>query len=120
VTKTASERAVEINAETRAWIAAAPGRGAGLLVEDEAHWARIGIHTAEELDHYLAAAEYVDLYKDIHGIKPRWVDTRALTVAEINAMISALVDSLDENEEDDEVVEPLTHNPFAALKGMVS
>lgn len=50
---TASERAQQINAESRAYMAANPGVWIGELAEDVEHWAEYGIFTADQLDAYL-------------------------------------------------------------------
>jgi hypothetical protein len=108
---TASERAAEINARD-------PDDGFK-LVEDAAHWAGYGIHTAEELDHYLNVEGYINLYKDRHGIKPRWMDFSKMTADEVVAMIHADFPPEVEKppappKKDDSA--PLTHSPFAGLK----
>lgn len=103
---TASQRAAEINARY-------PNNGFK-LVEDEAHWAAYGIHTAEELDHYLAVECYVNLYKSTHGIKPRWMDFSRMATDEVEALIEA-----DFPSPAPPVVEPaptLTHSPFTELR----
>ena len=41
------------------------------LVEDEAHWAAMGVKTGEELRRFLAIAEYEDSYKETRGFRPR-------------------------------------------------
>lgn len=102
---TASERAAEINASHD---------GAFKLVEDEAFWAEYGIRTAEELDHYLAEQAYVNVYKSIHGIKPRWMSFDTLTTAEISAMTAAL--AVEEEPVPAQDDGPLTHSPFAKLR----
>lgn len=63
------------NAKTQAWIDAAPGRWAGLLTDDLAYWAEVGITTPEELELYLDQATYSDLYKEVHGYRPRFDTT---------------------------------------------
>lgn len=107
---TASERAAEINAKYN---------DSFKLVEDEAHWAKYGIHTAEELDHYLAVQCYIDLYKDRHNIKPRWMDFSKMTADEVEAKINAdfppEVEKPPAPPKKDEAA-PLTYNPFASLK----
>ena len=80
-----------LNAATLAWVAEDPSnRGAGLLVEDESFWASRGIHTVEECERSMAMQVYSDVYKENHGIRPRWVSFEGLSAAEINAMVDAL------------------------------
>lgn len=83
----------ERNAETRAWIDAAPGRMAGLLAEDAEHWASQGVYTVEQFQHYLAAADHYDAYKSVHGIRPRWMDYHSMTAAEINAETDRMLEA---------------------------
>jgi hypothetical protein len=109
---TASERAAQINAQDP--------DNAFKLVEDDTHWARYKIYTGVELDHYLAVQLYVNLYKDEHGIKPRWIDFSAKSTAEVQDMIDR---DFPPAVEEPPVVEvpppaPLTFSPFAALSGL--
>jgi len=39
-----------------------------------------------------------DLYKDAHGLKPRWMDFNAMSIEELNALISELQVDLERNE----------------------
>ena len=129
---TATERAKAINQETAEWIAADPtSRGGGMLVTDEAHWSEYGITTGPQLDAYLAWNDYVDTYKDIHGIKPRWTsweDDTAVGWANQLKDLYGFIKFQEECrlEEEERVarawaaargpVISLTHNPFASLK----
>jgi hypothetical protein len=69
---TATDRAKQINAETANRAQSEGWTFWGTLVEDASHWAEYGITTGEELDQRLAFEDYVDTYKDVHNIKPRW------------------------------------------------
>lgn len=104
---TASERAAEINARYHT-------DGSYLLVEDAAHWDRYDIHTGDELDHYLAVECYINLYKDRHSIKPRWMDFSKMTTAAVEAMIETDFPSLPPPPVPDD--KPLVHNPFAGIR----
>lgn len=73
MTKTASERAQEINQDTKLRAEKENCTMYELLVEDSSHWAEEGVQTGEELDQYLAWSEYVDTYKEVFSIKPRWL-----------------------------------------------
>lgn len=87
---TATARAEEINAAT---IARAEAEGLGfygLLVTDAAHWAEYGVHTGADLDHYLAYSDYVETYKEVRNIKPRWMRISDHTVEEFEAMTADL------------------------------
>ena len=73
---TASERAAQINAVSATRELAEGWLAWTLLEEDPAYWAEYGVHTGEDLDAYLAFETYVDVYKDVNNIKPRWLDWR--------------------------------------------
>ena len=89
-TITATARAEEINALTVAR-AEAQGLGLyGLLVTDPVHWAEYGVHTGADLDHYLAYSDYVETYKEVRNIKPRWMRISDHTVEEFEAMTADL------------------------------
>ena len=60
---TASQYAAEINAKNP--------NSLFHFVEDEAHWAAMGVHTGEELRRFLAISEYEDSYKETRGFRPR-------------------------------------------------
>lgn len=55
---TASEYAIQYNAEQAAWVAEDPAnRWSGTLAEEPEHWAEYGIFTAEQLMDYLDACD---------------------------------------------------------------
>lgn len=60
---------------------AAADMGICQLVDDPAHWHEMGIMTGAELDAYLSWQNYCELYKDTHGIKPRWTGWQDKTAA---------------------------------------
>ena len=72
------------NAETLAWIAEDPSnRWAGLIVEDLAHWAEMGIHTVEDYKRYDLETLVWDMYKDATGIRPRHLDLKSMSLQEL-------------------------------------
>lgn len=77
---TASERAAQINAATEALAGAGEITFYGLLSTDAAGWAECGVHTGEDLDRYLAYCDYVEVYKEMRNIKPRWLKPSDHTV----------------------------------------
>jgi hypothetical protein len=52
-------------------------------------WMKSGTTTPELFDRRALQGEAWDLYKDIHGIRPRWVDFDAMTIAEIQEFIDS-------------------------------
>jgi len=89
-------------AETLAWVAVDPNNRWGCYaVTDLAHWAEQGIYTVAQYEHHVAAAEHYDFYKEVNGIRPRWMDYDSMTTAEIEAEIQQLADWADSAREED-------------------
>jgi hypothetical protein len=81
---TLAELLASKNAETLAWIAEDPSnRWAGLIVEDLAHWAEIGVHTVEDYERYDLETLVWEMYKDVTGIRPRHMDFKSMTLEEL-------------------------------------
>jgi hypothetical protein len=81
-TITASTRAAERNALT---VARAEERGVtfyGLLPESDAYWAESGVHTGDDLDRYLAYADWAESHKERRGYRARGVRWQDRTAAE--------------------------------------
>ena len=65
-----------------------------LMPVDEAYWAEQaghGIKTGADVIRRDAIQTYSDVYKDIHGIRPRWVDFESMTTKEIEDMLLHLM-----------------------------
>jgi len=60
------------------------------VTADAAHWAGYGITTVAQYEHYIAVEDYIDCYKSVNGIKPRWMDFDSMTVAELRVEADAL------------------------------
>ena len=83
---TLAEHLAALNAKTLAWIAEDPdNRWAGLIVEDLAHWAEMGIHTVEQYERYDLETLVWDMYKDVTGIRPRHLDLKSMSLEELRA-----------------------------------
>lgn len=79
------------NAETLAWIAEDPdNRWAGLLTEDLAHWAEIGIHTVAQYRRYDLETLVWEMYKDAMGFRPRHMDFKSMTDEELEREADSL------------------------------
>ena len=79
------------NAETLAWIAEDPdNRWAGLLTEDLAHWAEIGIHTVAQYRRYDLETLVWEMYKDAMGFRPRHMDFASMTDEELEREADSL------------------------------
>lgn len=84
----ASDRAIELNSESVEIF----GAGGMLLVTAPEHWLEMGISTGDHLNAYLAFCEFVDIYKDVNGIKPRWMAWQERTAGDWHAMSDKLAD----------------------------
>jgi hypothetical protein len=81
---TAAEEAAKVNSQI-----------SGMALQtDQSYWEDFGINTGEELALSLLGSTYSDMYKSIHGIRPRWENFN--TPAEAQAAI----DRLDQEVED--------------------
>lgn len=79
------------NAETLAWIAEDPdNRWAGLLTEDLAHWAEIGIHTVAQYRRYDLETLVWEMYKDAMGFRPRHIDFASMSDEELEREVDSL------------------------------
>lgn len=89
---TASEEAQKINDQT------------GIrLVTDQSHWESMGISTGIQLAKYLLMETYSDHYKEIHGIRPRWIweSWKDFTPQEVQAKLDELHLYEEDEAEDD-------------------
>ncbi|MAE82708.1 MAG: hypothetical protein CMB80_08240 [Flammeovirgaceae bacterium] len=84
---TASEEAKKINDQL------GPDIYNMTLVTDQEHWESMGIHTGEELAISLLNSTYSDLYKSIHGVRPRH---RFKNVNDVTAALNDLEEYYDE------------------------
>lgn len=97
------------------------------MVEDPAYYADRGVTTAAEWELDMLRSEYSDLYKEVHGFRPRGHGLH--TAEDLIAAVDDLVSYTRKCAEREVVeaaaeaarvaaamrVEPLTHRPFAAL-----
>jgi hypothetical protein len=72
------------NADFRTMVEAEGGTVCMTTTDDIAHWAAYDIFTIDAYEHYMASAEHTDCYKDLNGIKPRWMDYDNMTTKEIH------------------------------------
>lgn len=89
------------------------------LPEDPIYWAESGLKTGADVLRRDLIATYSDTYKEIHGIRPRWVDFTDSSISDIEAELSRLYkESEPEPEPEPEPMDekPLTYSPFTNLK----
>ena len=74
------------NAKSQAWMNEDPtNRFAGMITTDPDHWAGYGITTVGQYRHYMTVESYIEMFKAVHGIKPRWMDFSKMTVEEMDS-----------------------------------
>jgi len=92
---TLAEHLRNMNAKTEAWVAEDPdNRWAGLIVEDLAHWAEMGITTVAQFERYEMETSIWDLYKEVNGFRPRGYDFKSMSDAELTRMYDGLLEDL--------------------------
>ena len=69
------------------------------VVSDPAHWAGYGIYTVAEYEHHMAVESYIDFFKEVNGIKPRWMDFSGVSTKEIYNMMDRLTAQWDGEKE---------------------
>ena len=65
----------------------------GMHPEDDEFWAQqaeFGVKTARDLVKRDLISSYSDWYKELHGIKPRWMDLGSKSIEELKDMLDAL------------------------------
>ena len=79
------------NAKTRAWVDEDPdNRMAFTAIDNAEHWAKYGVTSVAEFKLYNARAELWDWYKEVHGIRPRWMNVWDMSLEEVEEELAAL------------------------------
>jgi hypothetical protein len=90
------------NAKTEAWVAEDPqNRWSTFLVSDAETLAEWGIFSIEDFKRSSAIDTFIDVYKDLNGIKPRWVNFDSMTTEEINKENESMYRQLEESIEEE-------------------
>jgi hypothetical protein len=79
-----------LNAKTQAWIDEAPGRGGCLRTTDIAYWNSIGVHTVEDFERQELENTIWDVYKEVHGVRPRGLGLKDMSMLELKEMLTGL------------------------------
>lgn len=106
--------------------------GAMFTTTDEIeHWAEYGIFNIEQYRHFSAVGCYIDVYKSIHGIKPRWMDFSQMTTEQIYEDLDHMVKAEQRWEQEQKEAEAKIiaerkrnnqyrpNNPFAGLDQLI-
>ena len=82
------------NAGRRAWMAEDPGnRWTTLIPTDLKYLADLeseGVTTVDEYERQSLVDSHYDMYKDVHGISPRWMDYKSMSVEDLRSALDEL------------------------------
>lgn len=82
-----------LNEKTKAWVAVDPAnRWASTYPEEAEYWTGRGITTIDEFEADGLRATIWDLYKDVHGVRPRFMPLNEMSLAELKAEYGILTE----------------------------
>ena len=88
---TLSSHIASLNAATLAWVAEDPtNRFACTYVDDLSYWNEMGVFTVEDFQRNELESTVWDLYKSVHGIRPRWVNFKEMSIKELETAVQNL------------------------------
>jgi hypothetical protein len=80
-----------LNAKAQAWIDEDPtNRFMCQYISDIAYWNSIGIHTVEDFERQELENTIWDVYKEVHGVRPRGLGLKDMSIAELKEMLNGL------------------------------
>lgn len=80
-----------LNAKAQAEMDASPGTWISMLSECPDHWASCCIFTVEAFERDSVCGFISDVYKDIHGVRPRHLNMAQMSIAELDSYAKELV-----------------------------
>jgi hypothetical protein len=78
------------NGVTRAWLAGGEDRFATTLPEELSFWTERGVFTVEDFIRYSLVNSIWDLFKDVHGVRPRWMNLSEKPLDELEKILEDL------------------------------
>jgi hypothetical protein len=76
------------------------------VVTDLEHWADSNIHTVAEFEHYDAQSTHYESYREVHNIKPTWINYSAMTTEEIRKHTEILFGlNIEENNKNSQIIQ---------------
>ena len=90
---TAEEEAHKVNDQTQSPLK---------LVTDQKFWEDQGVVTGEDLARTILASSYSDSYKELNGIRPRWIKFSEMSPREIQKMLTNLNAEAERKDAEDE------------------
>jgi hypothetical protein len=80
-----------LNAKAQAWIDEDPNnRFMCQYISDIAYWNSIGIHTVEDFERQELENTIWDVYKEVHGVRPRGLGLKDMSMLELKEMLTGL------------------------------
>ena len=86
------EHIKNINAKSKAWMAANPGSWAGMVVEDIKFWNDQGIFTIEDYERSNLEVSVYEMHKQAYGVKGRHYNFKAMSTKELEDELDHLCD----------------------------
>ena len=86
------EHIKNINAKSKAWMAANPGSWAGMVVEDIKFWNDQGIFTVEDYERDSLITSVYEMHKEAFGVKGRHYNFKEMSNAELEKELDHLCD----------------------------
>jgi hypothetical protein len=80
-----------LNAKAQAWIDEDPNnRWMCQYISDIGYWNSIGVHTVEDFERYELENTIWGVYKEVHGVRPRSINFKDMSIAELKEMLTDL------------------------------
>lgn len=77
------------------------------VTADLEHWANYDITTVAQYDHYMAQETHRDIYREINGIKPTFINYEAMSTEEIRADIGSMINDEEQTQAQEKAEEAL-------------
>ena len=86
------EHIKNINAKSKAWMAANPGSWAGMVVEDIKFWNDQGIFTVEDYERSNLETSVYEMHKEAYGVKGRHYNFSKMSTKDLEKELDHLCD----------------------------
>ena len=102
-------------AKAQAWVAEDPeNRFAGYATVDLDHWAEMGVYSVADYERHDLETLVWDMYKDVHGVRPRGLGINEMSNDELKGMVDDLQAVLEIQIEDEKAAEARAIEKFEA------
>lgn len=66
------------------------------MTDDLEHWANMDVFNINQYEKHCIIGTYIDVYKEIHGIKPRWMNFDNMSFQDISDDLDRMIKSEEE------------------------